>query len=75
MDYREVAIECVKDCVLPIHQQIYAKYGGVFDRIYGRSTTYTCRQSDISSYLPLGCKLPRYSLGDIPRCFLQYRLK
>ena len=28
MDYREEAIECVKDCVLPIHQQIYAKYGG-----------------------------------------------
>lgn len=26
-------------------------------------------------YFPLGCKLPRYSLGDIPRCFLQYRLK
>ena len=34
MDYREEAIECVKDCVLPIHQQIYAKYGGDFDRIY-----------------------------------------
>ena len=28
MAYREEAIECVKDCVLPIHQQIYAKYGG-----------------------------------------------
>ena len=34
MDYREEAIECVKDCVLPIHQQIYAKYNGDFDRIY-----------------------------------------
>ena len=30
---REEAIECVKDRVLPIHQQIYAKYGGDFDRI------------------------------------------
>ena len=34
MDYREEAIKCVKDCVLPIHQQIYAKYNGDFDRIY-----------------------------------------
>ena len=34
MDYREEAIECVKDHVLPIHQQIYAKYNGDFDRIY-----------------------------------------
>ena len=34
MGYREEAIECVKDCVLPIHRQIYAKYGGDFDRIY-----------------------------------------
>ena len=34
MDYREEAIECVKDCVLPIHQKIYAKYNGDFDRIY-----------------------------------------
>ena len=28
MDYREEDIECVKDCVLPVHQQIYAKYDG-----------------------------------------------
>ena len=34
MDYKEEAIECVKDRVLPIHQQIYAKYDGDFDRIY-----------------------------------------
>lgn len=34
MDYREEAIECVKDCVLPNHQHIYAKYDGDFDRIY-----------------------------------------
>ena len=34
MDYRKEAIKCVKDRVLPIHQQIYAKYDGDFDRIY-----------------------------------------
>ncbi len=32
--YREEAIECVKDHVLQIHKQIYAKYNGDFDRIY-----------------------------------------
>ena len=34
MCYREEAIECVKDHVLQIHKQIYAKYEGDFDRIY-----------------------------------------
>ena len=34
MCYREEAIECVKDHVLQIHKQIYAKYNGDFDRIY-----------------------------------------
>lgn len=34
MGYRKKAIECVKDCVLPNHQHIYAKYDGDFDRIY-----------------------------------------
>ena len=34
MGYKEEAIECVKDCVLPLHKQIYAKYNGDFDRIY-----------------------------------------
>ncbi len=34
MDYRKEVIECVKDHVLPIHQQIYVKYDGDFDRIY-----------------------------------------
>ena len=34
MGYREEAIECVKDHVLPLHKQIYAKYDGDFDRIY-----------------------------------------
>ena len=34
MDYREEAIECVKDRVLPVHQRIYARFSGDFDRIY-----------------------------------------
>ncbi len=34
MRYREEAIECVKDYVLQLHKQIYAKYNGDFDRIY-----------------------------------------
>ncbi len=33
MCYREEAIECVKDHVLQIHKQIYAKYEGDFDRM------------------------------------------
>ena len=36
MGYKEEAIECVKDCVLPLHKQIYAKYNGDFDRIYSK---------------------------------------
>lgn len=28
--YKEEAIECVKDCVLPLHKEIYAKYNGEF---------------------------------------------
>jgi len=34
MRYREEAIECVKDYVLLVHKQIYAKYEGDFDRIH-----------------------------------------
>ena len=34
MDYRKEAIECVRDLVLPLHKQIYAKYNGDFDKIY-----------------------------------------
>ena len=36
MRYREEAIECVKDHVLQIHKQIYAKYEGDFEQVlYG----------------------------------------
>ena len=46
MRYREEAIECVKDHVLQIHKQMYAKYEGDFDRIYTEgynSKSYTGR--------------------------------
>lgn len=33
-DYRNEAIECVKDFVLLMQKQTYAKYNGDFDRIY-----------------------------------------
>ncbi len=49
MCYREEAIECVKDHVLQIHKQIYAKYEGDFDRIYTEgynSKSYTGRVID-----------------------------
>lgn len=34
MNYREEAIKCVNEYVLPMQKQIYAKYNGDFDRIY-----------------------------------------
>ena len=34
VNFREEAIECVKDSVLPMHKRIYDNYNGDFDRIY-----------------------------------------
>ena len=34
MCYRKKAIECVKDSVLLLHEQIYRKCNGDFDRIF-----------------------------------------
>ena len=34
MDYRKEAKDCVKDHVLLLHKDIYAKFDGDFDRIY-----------------------------------------
>ncbi|MCR4699341.1 MAG: hypothetical protein K5757_00070 [Bacteroidaceae bacterium] len=34
VNYKQKAIECVKDSVLPIHKQIYQKCNGDFDRIF-----------------------------------------
>ena len=69
MDYREEAIECVKDCVLPIHQQIYAKYGGDFDRIYSEgynSKSYQGRVIEPGKVYELSyqeCSCPKVKCG------------
>ena len=34
MGYREEAIECVRDSVLPMQKQLYEKHNGDFDKIY-----------------------------------------
>ena len=68
MRYREEAIECVKDHVLQIHKQIYAKYEGDFDRIYTEgynSKSYTGRVIESGkvyelSYLESQGKQPLY---------------
>ena len=69
MGYKEEAIECVKDCVLPLHKQIYAKYNGDFDRIYSEgynSRSYQGRviapgQEYELSYLECSC--PKVKCG------------
>ena len=35
--YYEQAVACVKDYVLPMQREIYEKYGGDFDKIYGEA--------------------------------------
>ena len=69
MDYREEAIKCVKDCVLPIHQQIYAKYNGDFDRIYAEgynSKSYQGRVIEPGKVYELSyleCSCPKVKCG------------
>ena len=69
MDYREEAIECVKDRVLPIHQQIYAKYDGDFDRIYSEgynSKSYQGRVIEPGKLYELSyleCSCPKVKCG------------
>ena len=46
MGYKEEAIECVKDHVLPLHKQIYYKYDGDFDRIYSEGYNSKGRSSE-----------------------------
>ena len=46
MGYKEEAIECVKDHILPLHKQIYAKYDGDFDRIYSEGYNSKGRSSE-----------------------------
>ena len=74
MGYREEAVECVKDCVLPIHRQIYAKYDGDFDRIYSEgynSKSYQGRVIEPGkvyelSYLECSCLKVKCGLRNNP---------
>ena len=69
MCYREEAIECVKDHVLQIHKQIYAKYEGDFDRIYTEgynSKSYTGRVIEAGKVYELSyleCTCPKVKCG------------
>ena len=69
MRYREEAIECVKDHVLQIHKQIYAKYNGDFDRIYTEgynSKSYTGRVIEPGKIYELSyleCTCPKVKCG------------
>ena len=69
MRYREEAIECVKDHVLQIHKQIYAKYEGDFDRIFTEgynSKSYTGRVIEPGKIYELGyleCTCPKVKYG------------
>ena len=69
MRYREEAIECVKDHVLQIHKQIYAKYEGNFDRIYTEgynSKSYTGRVIEPGKIYELSyleCTCPKVKCG------------
>ena len=75
MCYREEAIECVKDHVLQIHKQIYAKYNGDFDRIYTEgynSKSYTGRVIEPGKIYELSyleCTCPKVSVSARDRAF------
>ena len=69
MGYREEAIECVRDYVLPLHKQIYAKYDGDLDRIYSEgynSKTYQGRVIESGKEYELSyleCSCPKVKCG------------
>ena len=74
MGYKEEAIECVKDHVLPLHKQIYYKYDGDFDRIYSEgynSKSYQGRVIEPGkvyelSYSECSCPKVKYGLRSNP---------
>jgi len=75
MCYREEAIECVKDHVLQIHKQIYAKYNDDFDRIYTEgynSKSYTGRVIEPGKIYELSyleCTCPKVNMDfETTRC-------
>ena len=69
VNYRDEAIACVKDTVLPMHKQIYAQYDGDFDRIY--SEAYNSRSYTGKVIVPgkvyelsyLECSCPKVKCG------------
>lgn len=69
MGYKEEAIECVKDHVLPLHKQIYAKYDGDFDKIYSEgynSKSYQGRVIEPGKVYELSyseCSCPKVKCG------------
>ena len=69
MDYRKEAIDCVKDHVLPLHKQIYAKFDGDFDRIYSEgynSKSYQGRVIEPGKVYELSyleCSCPKVKCG------------
>jgi hypothetical protein len=69
MGYRKEAIECVKDYVLPLHKQIYAKYDGDFDKIYSEgynSKSYQGRVIEPGKVYELSysdCSCPKVKCG------------
>ena len=69
ISYLQEAIECVKDHVLQIHKQIYAKYEGDFDRIYTEgynSKSYTGRVIEPGKIYELSyleCTCPKVKCG------------
>jgi len=81
MGYKEEAIECVKDHVLPLHKQIYAKYGGDFDRIYSEAYNSKSYQGRVIepgkvyelSYLECSCPKVKCELRSNPEQCLEQR--
>ncbi len=69
VSYLQEAIECVKDHVLQIHKQIYAKYNGDFDRIYTEgynNKSYTGRVIEPGKVYELNyleCTCPKVKCG------------
>ncbi len=67
--YREEAIECVKDSVLPMHKRIYDNYNGDFDRIYTEAynnNSYTGEvivPGEVYELSYLECSCPKVKCG------------
>ena len=69
INYREEAIECVKDSVLPMHKRIYDNYNGDFDRIYTEAynnNSYTGEvivPGEVYELSYLECSCPKVKCG------------